>query len=480
MNRRDCSTSAELNLRPISRFTANTVFFGLVRAWRLAIWPTSRSPLAVKPTIEGVVRAPSWLGMTWGAPPSITATQELVVPRSMPMTLPTSRPRRLRSSVSPRRFKRTAPLVYLLAGRGAPSRSSAALATFTSAGRSSRSREHVALAEDLDHRALVEAGRRLVRQRLVARGVERLSQRILDGRRRSPRAAPSAPADSTCSESLARRQLCAATFRCADASIRCRRERALQVVDGRAPGPAAPRPSPSSCRPGRGRARSRLLVVLEVGAPAQELVLAARPPRAAAPRPRPRADGGTGLRARWERRLPRAVLLVVSVALTGASPAGSAQPPARRGRRRETTRAYSMRVEPSTPRPQPFSPSTAVAGGHERQVAQLGVGHLVADEHAQAVREAGVQDPHQPALLLERLEQGAHAREVLELRPVEHVRRAVQVHGGARPRSRRRRGCRRRRPSAAASRRAPSPRASARPAARGSPSSESPPKFAFR
>ena len=76
-------------MRPMRRFTAKTVFFGLVSAWRLAIWPTSRSPLAVKPTIDGVVRAPSWLGMTWGAPPSITATQELVVPRSMPITLAT-------------------------------------------------------------------------------------------------------------------------------------------------------------------------------------------------------------------------------------------------------------------------------------------------------------------------------------------------------------------------------------------------------
>ena len=76
-------------MRPISRFTAKTVFLGLVRAWRLAIWPTSRSPLAVKPTIEGVVRAPSWLGMTWGAPPSMTATQEFVVPRSMPIIFPT-------------------------------------------------------------------------------------------------------------------------------------------------------------------------------------------------------------------------------------------------------------------------------------------------------------------------------------------------------------------------------------------------------
>ena len=83
------STSVELNFRPIRRFTAKTVFFGLVRAWRLAIWPTRRSPFAVKPTIDGVVRAPSWLGMTWGAPPSITATQEFVVPRSIPITLPT-------------------------------------------------------------------------------------------------------------------------------------------------------------------------------------------------------------------------------------------------------------------------------------------------------------------------------------------------------------------------------------------------------
>ena len=63
------STSGDSNLRPMRRFTANTVFFGLVRAWRLAIWPTSRSPLAVKPTMDGVVRASSWLGMTWGAPP---------------------------------------------------------------------------------------------------------------------------------------------------------------------------------------------------------------------------------------------------------------------------------------------------------------------------------------------------------------------------------------------------------------------------
>ena len=38
---------------------AKRVFSGLVTAWRLAAWPTSRSPESVKATIEGVVRAPS-------------------------------------------------------------------------------------------------------------------------------------------------------------------------------------------------------------------------------------------------------------------------------------------------------------------------------------------------------------------------------------------------------------------------------------
>ena len=61
---------------------------GLVMAWRLAIWPTSRSPALLKATTEGTVRPPSALGMTTGSPPSITATTEFVVPRSMPMILP--------------------------------------------------------------------------------------------------------------------------------------------------------------------------------------------------------------------------------------------------------------------------------------------------------------------------------------------------------------------------------------------------------
>jgi hypothetical protein len=41
----------------------------------------------VKATTDGVVRAPSWLTMTVGSLPSIAATTELAVPRSIPITL---------------------------------------------------------------------------------------------------------------------------------------------------------------------------------------------------------------------------------------------------------------------------------------------------------------------------------------------------------------------------------------------------------
>ena len=61
---------------------------GLVTAWRFATWPTMRSPVLENATTLGVVRAPSALGMTTASPPSMTATQLLVVPRSMPIILP--------------------------------------------------------------------------------------------------------------------------------------------------------------------------------------------------------------------------------------------------------------------------------------------------------------------------------------------------------------------------------------------------------
>ena len=82
-----CTTSS-VNLRPIRRFTANSVFCGLVTLWRLADWPTSTSSSLVNATMDGVVRSPSLFSITRGLPPSMMATHEFVVPRSIPMTLP--------------------------------------------------------------------------------------------------------------------------------------------------------------------------------------------------------------------------------------------------------------------------------------------------------------------------------------------------------------------------------------------------------
>src|SRR6185503_5678365 len=78
-------TSFSSKRRPMRRFTAYSVFFALVTAWRFAGAPTRISPSSMYATTDGVVRAPSEFSMTLGAPFSITATQEFVVPRSMPM-----------------------------------------------------------------------------------------------------------------------------------------------------------------------------------------------------------------------------------------------------------------------------------------------------------------------------------------------------------------------------------------------------------
>src|SRR6266702_5610954 len=69
------------------RLIANSVFCGFVTAWRFAGWPTSTSPSLVNAMTEGVVRSPSLFSITRGFPPSMMATQEFVVPRSMPITL---------------------------------------------------------------------------------------------------------------------------------------------------------------------------------------------------------------------------------------------------------------------------------------------------------------------------------------------------------------------------------------------------------
>jgi hypothetical protein len=71
---------------PMNRLMEKTVFSGLVMACLFATCPTSLSPVLVNATTEGVVLIPSGLGITFGSPASITATHELVVPKSIPIT----------------------------------------------------------------------------------------------------------------------------------------------------------------------------------------------------------------------------------------------------------------------------------------------------------------------------------------------------------------------------------------------------------
>src|SRR5260370_24276693 len=68
----------------MKRLMEYTVFSGFTAACLRASVPTSRSPVLVNATTEGVVREPSAFGMTTGSPPSMTAMTELVVPRSIP------------------------------------------------------------------------------------------------------------------------------------------------------------------------------------------------------------------------------------------------------------------------------------------------------------------------------------------------------------------------------------------------------------
>ena len=55
----------------------------------------------VNPTTEGVVRLPSRLGITWGRITSTTATQEFVVPRSMPMIFAIKAPQNCQRAPAP-------------------------------------------------------------------------------------------------------------------------------------------------------------------------------------------------------------------------------------------------------------------------------------------------------------------------------------------------------------------------------------------
>ena len=68
----------------MSRFTPNMVVVGFTTACLLATAPAKRLLSSVKATTDGVTLLPSSFGMTTGLPPSIIATHELVVPRSIP------------------------------------------------------------------------------------------------------------------------------------------------------------------------------------------------------------------------------------------------------------------------------------------------------------------------------------------------------------------------------------------------------------
>jgi len=70
----------------MKRLTEEKASGGLRSAWAAAARPTSTSPEGRYATTEGVVRPPSALGTTTARPASSTATQLLVVPRSMPHT----------------------------------------------------------------------------------------------------------------------------------------------------------------------------------------------------------------------------------------------------------------------------------------------------------------------------------------------------------------------------------------------------------
>ncbi len=72
-------------LFPINLLTEKKVFSGLVTACLFAGSPTNFSPDSVNATIEGVVLTPSTFSNTFGCAPSIMATHEFVVPKSIPI-----------------------------------------------------------------------------------------------------------------------------------------------------------------------------------------------------------------------------------------------------------------------------------------------------------------------------------------------------------------------------------------------------------
>ncbi len=91
--------------------------------------------------MDGVVRSPSLFSMTFGVLPSMTATQEFVVPRSMPITFPMSVLRiQQEFNQLQEKWGRTAPFQAALRYFFVPFSpvSSGSVATMTRAGRNNR------------------------------------------------------------------------------------------------------------------------------------------------------------------------------------------------------------------------------------------------------------------------------------------------------------------------------------------------------
>ena len=80
-------TVSSSNDLPINLLAAKIVSCAFVTACLLAGWPTNFSSFSKKATTEGVVLAPSAFSKTLAWEPSIMATHEFVVPKSIPITL---------------------------------------------------------------------------------------------------------------------------------------------------------------------------------------------------------------------------------------------------------------------------------------------------------------------------------------------------------------------------------------------------------
>ena len=82
------SWSTSSYMRPINLLILDMVLVGFVIACLFALVPTNLSPSFLNAIIDGVVLPPSEFNNIFGSLPSIIATHELVVPKSIPIIFP--------------------------------------------------------------------------------------------------------------------------------------------------------------------------------------------------------------------------------------------------------------------------------------------------------------------------------------------------------------------------------------------------------